>query len=142
MKLPQSSSELVFTKTYWVDEDWLQTTEGAPRSTFFIVGFRRNTAGEARRLADKSGRVDKRGRPRTPMGDLIRERVMLSVGTIDGLEADDGTAITRITPEVYDRLPEWFVADVSRVAARINGLTEDGDDSDDDDDEVDGTAGE
>lgn len=138
MKLPQAGDEIVLRKTYWVDANWLRVADGTAGASSFTLGFRRNTAGEARRLADKAGRVNKRGMPKTPMGELVRERVMLAVGTIEGLDSDDGTPIERITPALYDRLPEWLVADAARTAAGINGLAVEEDDDDEEAGDVEG----
>ena len=91
------------------------------------------TGKDDRDLLNHQIRRGRKGMPRfAPVGDNAAMRLRKAVTEVRGL-CVGGEPVTKITAEVYDKLPGWVIAALRKRMKEINGLDDDELDDDEED---------
>lgn len=121
MQLNQVSTTQV---TYFVRPDGTQARKGDEGSQEVGFELRRFTGRDQREITDLAHRLDKRGRPATPVGEVVRAKVVRAVKSCTGLEKADGAPIVTMSPDVFDGLPAWMTDALLHEVNELNGFDE------------------
>jgi hypothetical protein len=88
------------------------------------------TGKDDRDLLNRQIRQTRKGHAKfAPVGDSAMRRLQKSVSRIQGLSID-GEPVTKLTDEVYDKLPAWVLAALRKRLAEMSGEQEADEDED------------
>ena len=85
-----------------------------PGSLEELVFHRRVFVGHDTRDFADSIEESKRGGPtQSKYGTVLMKKIIRGYVKIEGLEGENGRPITRMTEDVFDRLPDWIIDDLT-----------------------------
>lgn len=117
------------------------------RAGLLQVWMRALTGKDDRDLLNHQIKHGRKGRAKfAPVGNSAAfrlQRAVLEIRSQGAILAIGSEPVTKVTPDVYDRLPGWMIAAMRRCLAELSGeleddLDDDVDEDDEDDDDSDG----
>lgn len=85
---------------------------------FFIVPL---TGKAQREISDRMMSVSRKGKTQMQTGTAEMIRVLKSVIHIEGMNAVQGRAITRMDESIYDACPRWMLDELLEAIHKLNG---------------------
>lgn len=101
------------------------TDPSAPESKGSVIFHMRDLTGRDHQfLNDNLVQQDKRGKQKWLGGTHAKQSLMRACVKIEGLQDENGKVLEKMTPQVYDTLPEWIISALQKDQSAVEETDE------------------